>query len=68
MEETPQQELDREEELREKFKDLFNELNLEELYIILEELEREIRLAETAKLEGFEEWNQNALIVSQGRI
>ena len=49
-----QQELDREENLKEKFEEMFNKHNLEELYLIQEVLEKEIRLSETAKSEGFE--------------
>ena len=51
---TPQQELDREENLKEKFSETFNKYNLDELYLIQEVLEKEIRLGETAKSEGFE--------------
>jgi len=51
---TGQEELDREEELKEKFKELFNKQNLQELYLIQEVLGTEIRLSETAHKEGFE--------------
>ncbi len=51
---TQQQELDREEKIKEKFEEMFNKHNLEELYLIQEVLEKEIRLSETAKSEGFE--------------
>jgi len=51
---TPQQELDREETLKQKFVDMFSKYNLEELYLIQEELEKEIRLSKIAKSEGFE--------------
>ena len=51
---TPQQELEREEELKEKFTKLFSEYNIEDLYLIREVLEKEIRLSDTAKKEGFE--------------
>lgn len=54
-EETPQQELDREENLKEKFEEVFNKHTLEELYLILEVLEKEIRLGETCKSEGFKD-------------
>ena len=57
QDETPQQELDREEELKEKFKTLFDKQNLEELYLIKDVLETEIRLSETAIKEGFEKSN-----------
>lgn len=45
---TPQQELDREEKLKGEFLSLFDKHNLEELYLIQEVLEKEIRLSETA--------------------
>jgi len=51
---TPQQELDMEGELKEKFIKLFSEQNLEELYLIKEVLEQEIKLSETATKERFE--------------
>ena len=51
---TPQQELEREEKTKEDFLELFNKHNLEELYLIQEVLEKEIRLSETAKSEGYE--------------
>lgn len=51
---TPQQELDREEKIKEEFLEMFNKYNLEELYLIKEVLEKEIRLSETTKSEGYE--------------
>ena len=51
---TPQQELDLEEEIKQKFLEMFNKYNLEELYFIQGVLEKEIRLSETAKREGYE--------------
>jgi len=54
---TQQQELDREEEIREEFLKMFSKHNLEELYLIQEVLEREIGLSETAVKEGFEDGN-----------
>ena len=42
---TPQQELDREEEIKQQFLEMFNKHNLEELYRIQEVLEKEIRLS-----------------------
>ena len=43
-----------EETLKEKFEEMFNKHNLEELYLIQNVLEKEIRLSKTAKSEGFE--------------
>ena len=54
---TQQEELDREQELKEKFKENFDKHNLEELYLIQEVLESEIKLSETAVKEGFEKSN-----------
>ncbi len=51
---TPQQELDREEKIKEDFLEIFSKNNLEELYLIKEVLEKEIRLSETSKKEGYE--------------
>jgi len=49
-----QQELDKESELKELVIEFFNHYNLNELYLIKEVLENEIKLSETAKSEGFE--------------
>ena len=49
-----QQELDIEENLKNKFIELFSEQSLEELYLIKAVLEKEIRLSETVIEEGFE--------------
>ena len=51
---TQQQELDIEENLENKFIEIFSRQNLEELYLIKAVLEKEIRLSETATKEGFE--------------
>ncbi len=51
---TQQEELDREETLKKRYLDLFSKQNLEELYLIQEVLEKEIKLSETSINEGFE--------------
>lgn len=51
---TPQQELDREADLEQKFEEKFSKCNLGELYLIQGVLEKEIRLSETAIAEGCE--------------
>ena len=51
---TQQEELDREETIKGKFEEMFSKYTLEDLYLIQEELEKEIRLSETAKSQGFE--------------
>ena len=51
---TPQEELDKEQEIKDNFEEMFSKYSLEELYLIKEELEKEIRLSETAVKEGFE--------------
>ena len=51
---TFQQELDIEENLKAEFLEKFSKHNIEELYLIREVLEKEIRLSETAKSEGYE--------------
>lgn len=50
---TFQQELEREEELKEKFTEMLSEYNIEDLYLIREVLEKEIRLSNTAIKERF---------------
>ena len=51
---TQQQELDRESNIKEKFLEEFNKYDLEDLYLIQEVLEKEIKLSETAIEGGFE--------------
>jgi hypothetical protein len=42
------------EKIQENFLDVFSEYSLKELYLIQEVLNKEIRLSETAKSEGYE--------------
>lgn len=50
---TQQQELNREEELKENFSEQFNKYNLDDLYLIQETLEKEIRLSEIIIYDGY---------------
>lgn len=49
-----QEELDQEQKLKDKFTEIFNNHSLKELYIILDTLQKEIRLSEISVAEGYE--------------